>query len=85
MTVLKGHKTSFLPQINDCLYRHVTSASTVRYIKDLVLVEPDSLSTSPPLYSAAVGTAWSPLGSPTNSHATVYLFQKTFNLLSMHS
>jgi hypothetical protein len=81
MTVLKGHKTSFLPQIDDCLYRLVTSASTVHYIKDLILIEPDNFSTSPPLYIAAVGTVWSPLGSPTNSHAV----PKTFTQLSIHS
>jgi len=75
MTVLKGHKTSFLPQIlvNDCLHRQVTSACTVHYIKNSVLIEPHDLSNSPPLYIAAVGTAWSPLGWPTNGHATVYL------------
>jgi len=83
MTVLKWYKTSFLPQIDDCLYRLVTSASTVHYIKDLILIEPDNLSTAPLLYIAAVGTAWSPLGSPTNSHATVHLFQIIYS--SQHS
>jgi len=30
---------------------------------------------------AAVGTAWSLLGSPRNGQAALYLFQKTFTVL----
>jgi len=44
-----------------------------------------------PLYTAAVGTVWSLLGSPPNGKAVLYTFQKTFNpvgrtfSLSMHA
>jgi hypothetical protein len=33
---------------------------------------------------AAVGTAWSLLGSPRNGKAALYLVQKTFAVLSVH-
>jgi hypothetical protein len=32
-----------------------------------------------PFHTAAVGTAWSLLGSPPNGQAVLYIFQKTFN------
>ena len=36
------------------------------------------------LHTAAVGTAWSLLGSPRNGQAALYLFQKTFTVLEVH-
>jgi len=36
------------------------------------------------LFIAAVGTAWSLLGSPRNGQAALYLFQKTFTVLGVH-
>jgi len=36
------------------------------------------------LHIAAVGTAWSLLGSPRNGQAALYLFQKIFTVLRVH-
>lgn len=75
-TVFKVHKPPFRPQLNDSLYRQVTSDNTLNDINDYVLNELDTLRTFPQLYIAAVGTAWPQLGSPRNGQATLHLLQK---------
>ena len=84
-TVFNGHIPRFVPQLNDNLYRQVTSVNIVSYINNFALNEPDNLPTSPPLYIAAVDTALSLLGSPRHGQATLYLLAKTFTLLSTHT
>jgi len=51
------------------------------YSRDHVTSQMSSLT----LHTAAVGTAWSLIGSPRNGQTALYLFQKTFTMLAVNS
>ena len=51
------------------------------YSTDQITCQPSFVT----LYTAAVGKAWSLVGSPRNGQAALHLFQKTLTLLAVHS